>query len=639
MIDNTTAIRNIYRLSIFTLLALVLVSLASCGKVATTSSKSAATGIGTPQPGTDGRPMVNPTGHWESIVAANGTAFVGSDNGTLYALRASNGSVEWHYNAGSPLLVATVTTGVVYAYAGSTLYSLNADSGAMLWQRQVSHDVTRIIVANSVVYADTAADHNAPTVYAFNSATGSELWHYTASTITPGLLAVSDGNVYYMEIANIKGNVDETIMALRASDGYMLWHIHLTNSDGLASGSVAEANGVVYVATLHGAVYAVRASDGTVLWHVARPTGQDEPPFPVFPTVVNGIVYTATQQHIYALQASDGKQLWQYAGNRTFGPVVMPFVLAYGAMYASDGNGSVFALSAANGTLLWQRSIANITSLIVQNGQIHIFLGSAIAALRANDGSQIWQRPVANVMGGESWVQPEVVADGAVYTAAENGTVQAFQASDGTSLWHYDIQENAVPLSGPIYSAFISFTTSTSYAKALRLITDLGLQTYAPCLDAWQPEGDADGFQNQNHGFLVSSTPVGATNWYNRLQASPAVMSLTANPIYSCPLMRANQQPPFLPANQAGTYVKVTFSYTTGYDGALNIVNALGFRLANPTYEQQRAQGTQLLWSSMGQEGIFSKTHTLLLATTSYNAFNWATQLKKTTEVVQVSDV
>ena len=36
--------------------------------------------------------------------------------------------------------------------------------------------------------------------------------------------------------------------------------------------------------------------------------------------------------------------------------------------------------------------------------------------------------------------------------------------------------------------------------------------------------------------------------------------------------------------------------------------NALGFRLANLTYEQQRARGPQPTWSSMGQENAFSKT-------------------------------
>lgn len=129
MINKTTTIRNTYALSIFMLLAFVLVSLASCGKVATTSSKLA-----------------------------------GNRNG-------------------------------------------------MLWQHQLSKDVTHIIVANFVVYADTSADHNAPTVYAFNSATGSELWHYTTNIITPGLLATTAYNAL-----NWATQLKETTGVVQVSD-------------------------------------------------------------------------------------------------------------------------------------------------------------------------------------------------------------------------------------------------------------------------------------------------------------------------------------------------------------------------------------------------------------------------------------
>ncbi len=85
--------------------------------------------------------------------------------------------------------------------------------------------------------------------------------------------------------------------------------------------------------------------------------------------------------------------------------------------------------------------------------------------------------------------------------------------------------------------------------------------------------------------------------------------------------------------------MRVTFSQTTGYDSALDIVNALGFRLANPTYEQKRAQGLQPAWISMGQETTYGKTQTLLLATTQFNAANWTNQLKDTPVVVSVSGV
>jgi outer membrane protein assembly factor BamB len=628
-----------FRLCICLLLTLALVGLASCGTNTTASNKVAGIGIGTPQPGTNGKPMVSPTGHWESIFAANGIAYVGSDNNTLYALKSSNGSVQWQYHAGSSVEVATVASGVVYAYAGSSLLSLNASSGTLLWQHQMKRDISDVIVTGNVVYADTSAEQNAPTVYALNITTGAELWHYNANAISPGLLAVGDGNVYYMEVASIGINPNETILALGVSDGHVLWHIHLDSTDGLASGTVAQANGVVFVATLHGAVYAVRASDGALLWHMARPTGQDNPPFPVSPTVVNGIVYTAAQQHIYALRVSDGKQVWQYASSSSVGPIIMPYVVVNGVVYASDGNGLIFALHANDGSQLWQHANMSSQTLIVQNGQVHLFLGDAIAALSTSDGSLLWQRSVANVVGGESWVQPAVVADNVVYTGAENGTVQAFRASDGTSLWHYDIPENAVPLMNPIYSAFINFTASTSYTQALRLVTDLGLQTSMPCLDAWKPQSSLDAFGIQNHGFLVSSTPVGAPDWFDHLKGSPEIMTITPNPMYNCPLMTANNNPPFLAANKAGAYVQVTFSQTADYDSALNIVNALGFRLANPTYEQKRAQGPQPAWSSMGQENTYSKTHTLLLATTQFNAANWANQLKNTPNVVKVSDV
>lgn len=435
-----------FLLCICMLLALVLVSLASCGANTTASSKLTGMGIGTPQPGTNGKPMVSSTGHWESIFAANGIAYVGSNNDTLYALKSSNGAVQWHYNAGTSIEVANIVGGVVYAYAGSSLLSLNANSGTLLWRHQMKRDISDVSVAGSVVYADTSAEQNAPTVYALNITTGAELWHYTANSISPGLLAVGDGNVYYMEVAGIGINPNETMLALSAGDGHVLWHMHLNPTDGFASGTVAQANGVVFVATLHGAVYAVRASDGALLWQVARPTGQDNPPFPVSPTVVNGIVYTAAQQHIYALRASDGKQVWQYADSSHGGPIMMPYVVVNGVVYASDGNDLVFALHANDGSQLWQHANMSSQTLIVQNGQVHLFLGDAIAALSAGDGSLRWQRSVAHVVGGESWVQPEVVADGVVYTEAENSTVQAFRASDGTSLWHYAIPENAVPL-------------------------------------------------------------------------------------------------------------------------------------------------------------------------------------------------
>ena len=92
----------------------------------------------------------------------------------------------------------------------------------------------------------------------------------------------------------------------------------------------------------------------------------------------------------------------------------------------------------------------------------------------------------------------------------------------------------------------------------------------------------------------------------------------------------------FLGPNAPITYVRATFSGDTGYDAALDAVNNLGFRLANPCYEQARSRGNKPTWNTAGQENTFGSSHTLLLATTSYNATAWLSQLKTVVGVTGV---
>ena len=82
--------------------------------------------------------------------------------------------------------------------------------------------------------------------------------------------------------------------------------------------------------------------------------------------------------------------------------------------------------------------------------------------------------------------------------------------------------------------------------------------------------------------------------------------------------------------------MRVTFADTAQYAIALDAINALGFRLGDPCYEQARARGTKPTWHSMGQADSFTKTRMLVLATTAFNATNWAKQLEAVAGVVKV---
>lgn len=638
----------------FVFLAIV-VCVASCGKNTPGSPNSSSVaknvplGSGmTPEPGTDGKPMPLPDGHYESMVASNGVDYVGSDNDRLYALNGKDGTVRWQFNAGAPIYVAEVMQGVVYAYANNdtraVVYALNASNGSVLWHYNINDYISNLMVANGIVYAGTAATGNSIRLYALRASTGSLLWSYEASAETPGLLTASDGMVFYAEILGIgSGNFNEHITALHSSDGSVAWRLPISEADGFARGTPVVSNGVIYISTNSGSVFAVRINDGTVLWHVARSGGFKDIPLDISPLVDNGVVFVEGKQgpggenlELFAMRASDGKLLWSKAFGVEPGPMVEQPQIVGGVMYVAGGAGGLDALRERDGSLMWQHSADQVYGpIIAADGLLQLNSGDTVAAVRASDGTVVWRRSISFHDTFSSNDTPEAVDDGIVYVATTNGVVQALNASTGQTLWHYVISELAVP-TDPIYGGYVQFADSVSFQQATRLITDLGLQTTAFCAFQWKPMGSETDYAS-GHSLTIAATVNSSPLWFNRLQTSPGVVRVQAAGPHSCPMMRYDPNGlKFLGSDAPITYVRATFSGGTGYDAALDAINSLGFRLANPCYEQARSRGNKPTWNAAGQENAFASSHTLLLATTSYNATTWVSQLKTVAGVTSV---
>jgi len=195
----------------------------------------------------------------------------------------------------------------------------------------------------------------------------------------------------------------------------------------------------------------------------------------------------------------------------------------------------------------------------------------------------------------------------------------------------------AASLTQPAYEAQVTFAASTPFAQALRTITDPGLQTEKICIPTWRPQQSSEVFST-NHTLNVVATVNSAPLWLARLKASPGVTAVQPFSVINCPMERPDNNPPFLGSDKAGTYLRVTFT-PISYDTALNAVNDLGFRLANPCYEQARARGSKPTWTTMGQETPFAQTSMLLLATTPLNATTWQSQLQTLKGIVSVEIV
>jgi outer membrane protein assembly factor BamB len=167
----------------------------------------------------------------------------------------------------------------------------------------------------------------------------------------------------------------------------------------------------------------------------------------VYPTVADGIVYVSTEAGVtYALTGSTGTLLWR---SMTPGVASVPPVVDHGIVYVttqlSETAGSISALQATDGKLLWsQPGDISLSLAQVGSGIVYEASGAGIAAARASDGSTRWSYTTkgreAPSVYGIRWVSDGVVY-GWVSPYANTGpsgsrtTLFALRERDGSLLW------------------------------------------------------------------------------------------------------------------------------------------------------------------------------------------------------------
>jgi outer membrane protein assembly factor BamB len=241
-------------------------------------------------------------------------------------------------------------------------------------------------------------------------------------TATPIQARTSTGHYINFVIANgvmFVGTTDNAVYALRMNDGTVLWHQKI---DGSAYIQPFTLNDTVYVNSFAGQngpdhVYALRASDGSILWSYtsngyiyASPSSED-----------TGMIYIASPEGISALQANSGSILWHLAtqGAGDNQPVIVDGVVYATSSVINGSSGTLDALRASDGKLLWQyQAETSLSVLLVSNGVAYINSGHiTLAALRASDGHRLWQRAI-----DATFIQPPQLVDGVLYTAGTKVT-------------------------------------------------------------------------------------------------------------------------------------------------------------------------------------------------------------------------
>jgi outer membrane protein assembly factor BamB len=230
-----------------------------------------------------------------SPLVASGRVYFGTEDGTVYALRARDGAVRWRYKA-----------------SGAVKGGLALDQGRLFFGDYGGH------------------------VQAIRQRDGSLIWKTSSAGTAFGLKAgnfystpaVAYGRVYI-------GSLDGFVYSFAASSGKLAWR-HKTGGYVYSSPAVASVPGVgptVYIGSYDGRLYAFDARSGSVRW--AHNAGGKISGGPV---VVGDLVFYSnlSRRSTAALGAATGKMVWS-TGRGAFNPVISDgrrlYFLGYSSLF------------------------------------------------------------------------------------------------------------------------------------------------------------------------------------------------------------------------------------------------------------------------------------------------------------------
>src|SRR3954470_8411 len=213
-----------------------------------------------------------------SPLVVGNTLYFGTENGTVYALRTSDGSVKWRYRASG-----AVKGGVAMDYRGRLFFgdysghltSVRASNGHKLWRVSTSGaryglSSGQFYATPSVAYGRVYIGNTDGFMYSFASSSGKLAWRVHTGSYVYGSAAVAavpggQPTVYF-------GSYDGHFYALDARSGARRW---VVSAHGRVSGGAVVIGDTVWFSTLEQQTRALGARTGQVLFKINR--GQFNP--------------------------------------------------------------------------------------------------------------------------------------------------------------------------------------------------------------------------------------------------------------------------------------------------------------------------------------------------------------------------
>ena len=237
--------------------------------------------------------------------AGGGLVCVASTDNNVYAVNIATRRQAWTFAAGAVTAAPEVVGNVVcLSTSAGHFYALRVADGTRAWDVDASVPATykrtwAVDGGNVILGTDTTSPQ------AYDAATGTKGVRY--STQEPYVMALSaaGGILYAVDAFGM-------LYAFHSATGTEIWHKQLLSSDDLPGTGLTIDSGSIYVGTMSGALYKIDAASGQVLWTYHPGSGMESNV-----VVADGVVYLRDNNGtVHAINAANKQAAMGEDGHR-----------------------------------------------------------------------------------------------------------------------------------------------------------------------------------------------------------------------------------------------------------------------------------------------------------------------------------
>lgn len=362
--------------------------------------------------GTPGRPRCLFRSLTAAVVLPAGAWSVGSCSDPTGSRNPSPVPVLWRAPLGTRdggIEQPAVDAERLYAVGGGITAYRTAD-GSVAWQLgtgRMLYAPANVVVHGARVFAAESL------AYAFDAATGRELWRFAPVTNASIGRSAADDRAFYFGT----GTTERRVYALDAAGGRLLWSTEIGPEweyRGWVRG-VAVSGDTVYAAAEQyrarngyqssGWLVALDRATGRVLWRYVSGAGDDAYNFAAAPAVAGKLVIASGYKgnRVVAVDRFTGQEVWRWEGDRSWAGSRDTPAVVDNTVYMGSGDTYVYALDLATGAVRWRtKTAASVNALAV--------CGSAVFAQM--DGVTVLDRASGRVRGTLYTGEEEFVTSG-----------------------------------------------------------------------------------------------------------------------------------------------------------------------------------------------------------------------------------